>query len=101
MILSARPNWLTAATESPPPTTVVPLQSATAFATSCVPPANAGNSNTPMGPFQITVFAFDDPVAEQRLGLRPDVHGHLPVGDIDAVHGLGRRAFSANSAPTT
>src|ERR1700704_7040745 len=53
-ILSATPDWWTAATESPPPTMEVapPLvAAATALATSSVPFANAGISNTPLGPF--------------------------------------------------
>ena len=51
-------GFLTADALSPPPTTVVPLHSAIASATALVPPANAGNSNTPIGPFQSTVPAF-------------------------------------------
>src|SRR5437764_9875785 len=47
----------TAAAESPPPTTVSPVTWLIASATACVPAANAGNSNTPGGPFQNTVFA--------------------------------------------
>ena len=46
-----------AAIESPPPTMVVPLTSDTARAIAFVPVANAGISNTPIGPFQTTVFA--------------------------------------------
>src|SRR5262249_11170300 len=57
LTLPAPPAWFTAATESPPPTTVRPRQAATARATASVPAANAGRSNTPIGPFQNTVRA--------------------------------------------
>ena len=77
---SARPNWLTAATESPPPTTVVPLQSATAFATSSVPLANSGNSKTPMGPFQITVFALRIRSRKSATDFGPMSMAILPSG---------------------
>src|SRR5262249_13746418 len=56
-ILSATPASLTAATESPPPTTVVPRLSARALATPRVPAAKRGFSNIPIGPFQNTVWA--------------------------------------------
>ena len=56
-ILSASPNLLSAATESPPPATVTPGHSAMASATALVPAANGAISNTPMGPFQKTVPA--------------------------------------------
>src|SRR3954447_5834560 len=48
--------WM-AATESPPPITVVPFTFATASATASVPLANSSISNTPIGPFHTTVFA--------------------------------------------
>ena len=58
VICSARPNLLTAATLSPPPMTVsASALAATASATAFVPASNAAISNTPMGPFQNTVFA--------------------------------------------
>ncbi|MNC95827.1 hypothetical protein D3C83_130360 [compost metagenome] len=57
VILSATPAALIAATESPPPMIVVPLTAATALATASVPFANGATSNTPIGPFQTTVFA--------------------------------------------
>ena len=46
--------------ESPPPTMLVApasVASATAFATASVPLANSSHSNTPIGPFQMIVFA--------------------------------------------
>ena len=46
-----------AAMVSPPPTTVVPVQAATARAISTVPWRNGGISKTPIGPFQTTVRA--------------------------------------------
>ena len=48
---------LTAAAESPPPTTVNPGAAATASATARVPAANGSSSNAPIGPFQNTVPA--------------------------------------------
>ena len=54
---SGTPNDRTAAAESPPPTTVNPSTRVIASATARVPTANAGNSNTPSGPFQNTVLA--------------------------------------------
>src|SRR5258707_3962675 len=59
-ILSATPDWWTAATESPPPTiemAALSVAAATALATSIVPLAKMGISDTPMGPFQTMVFA--------------------------------------------
>src|ERR1700758_1921758 len=57
-ILSATPADLIAFSESPPPTTETAPEAATAFASSTVPLSKGGFSNTPMGPFQMTVFAF-------------------------------------------
>ena len=57
VIRSASPAFLMAAIESPPPMIVVPATAATARATALVPAANASISNTPIGPFQTTVFA--------------------------------------------
>mmetsp|Transcript_591 Transcript_591/g.1288 ORF Transcript_591/g.1288 Transcript_591/m.1288 type:complete len:223 (+) Transcript_591:271-939(+) len=75
LIWSARPAFSTAATESPPPITVhapVLVISARVWATPRVPAAKASNSNTPMGPFQITVLqseraAWTDLVASGPL----------------------------------
>ena len=47
-----------AETESPPPTTVTALISDNTFAIAFVPLAKFSNSNTPKGPFHITVLAF-------------------------------------------
>jgi hypothetical protein len=43
--------------ESPPPTTEIAPEPATAFASATVPVSKGGFSKMPMGPFQITVFA--------------------------------------------
>ncbi|KVI11188.1 hypothetical protein Ccrd_010401, partial [Cynara cardunculus var. scolymus] len=53
LIASATPIFSTAATESPPPMIIV-----TPFPPkrTSVPSANLSNSNTPIGPFQITVL---------------------------------------------
>ncbi len=56
---SATPAFTTAEIESPPPMIVVPFTLATACATAFVPLANSSISNTPIGPFQTTVFAVD------------------------------------------
>src|SRR6185436_11323811 len=57
VILSVTPALATAAIESPPPITVIPFTAGTALATSIVPLAKASISNTPIGPFQMTVLA--------------------------------------------
>ena len=59
VILSARSNWFTAATESPPPMMVSASSlAATALATARVPASKEGISKTPMGPFQKTLLAM-------------------------------------------
>ena len=70
---SATPASCTARTESPPPTTVKPSQSASARATANVPSAKRGHSKTPIGPFQKTVRAAGDPRGEVLARARPDV----------------------------
>src|SRR5208283_1327371 len=60
-ICLATPDWCTAATESPPPIIEVApavVAAATALAISSVPVANAGISNTPIGPFHTMVLAL-------------------------------------------
>src|SRR5664280_1042208 len=60
VILEARPCWVTAATESPPPTTTVAPCSAISarrLAMAFVPVEKAGISKTPSGPFQKIVRA--------------------------------------------
>jgi 3-phosphoglycerate kinase len=48
----------------------VPLTAATAAAMAFVPAANAGISKTPIGPFQITVFASASNVSYAAIGDR-------------------------------
>ena len=69
------PSALTAATLSPPPTTVVPSPSAIARATASVPSANGFISNTPMGPFQSTIFAPRISLREQARASRARCRG--------------------------
>ena len=59
------PSARTAAAESPPPTTVKPSTLVIASATPRVPAANGASSNTPIGPFQNTVFAPASALGEQ------------------------------------
>jgi hypothetical protein len=70
----------TAAAESPPPTTVSPATWLIASATVIVPAANAGNSNTPGGPFQNTVFAPASFAANSSLVAGPMSRPILPSG---------------------
>ncbi|CRF96206.1 Uncharacterised protein [Streptococcus pneumoniae] len=59
LILSAIPNFSTAAAESPPPITeYVSSASANACPTAFVPSANGVISNTPIGPFHTTSLEF-------------------------------------------
>src|SRR6266566_2354788 len=67
----AKPSRRTAAAESPPPITVSPCTALTASATALVPAANAGNSKTPTGPFQKTVFASASFEANSSLVAGP------------------------------
>jgi len=53
----SRPNFRSAASESPPPTIEVAFDFATAVAISRVPVSNGFSSKTPIGPFQKTVEA--------------------------------------------
>ena len=76
---AGKPSCRTAAAESPPPTTVSPLTALIASASARVPAANAGNSNTPAGPFQNTVFASASFCANSARVCRAHVQA-LPVG---------------------
>src|SRR5439155_4897121 len=66
-----RPARASAATESPPPTTVVPLESASARAIAIVPRLNASTSKMPMGPFQSTVRAAAISFANKSMVCGP------------------------------
>src|ERR1035438_8335612 len=57
VILLVTPAALMAFSESPPPTTEMAPEAATALASATVPASKGGFSKMPMGPFQITVFA--------------------------------------------
>ena len=99
--LSSRPNLRSAATESPPPITVVPGAAATASATVRVPAANGSISKAPIGPFQSTV-----PAAGDRLGValgraRADVEAHPAVRHLDpvALAALGLGVEAPGRAP--
>src|ERR1035437_1587660 len=56
-ILAVTPAALMAFSESPPPTTLMAPDSATALASATVPLSNGGFSKIPMGPFQMMVLA--------------------------------------------
>src|SRR3569833_1445443 len=57
-ILLVTPAAMIAFSESPPPTTDVAPESATALASATVPASNGGFTKMPIGPFQITVLAL-------------------------------------------
>src|SRR5687767_2424345 len=74
LIRLERPASSTAAAESPPPTIVVAprsVASASASAIARVPASKGGVSNTPMGPFQSTVFAERITSANSRTERGP------------------------------
>ena len=77
---SAIPASWTARTESPPPTTVKPSHSATAFATANVPSAKRGHSKTPIGPFQKTVPASAIAAANSSREAGPMSRPSQPSG---------------------
>src|SRR5690606_31202968 len=68
---AARPACWTAATLSPPPTTVKPGQLAIAWATARVPAAKAGFSKRPIGPFHSTVCASESALAKRASDSGP------------------------------
>ena len=80
VILSPNPKILTAAAESPPPITVVASASAIALATAIVPLLKFSNSNTPIGPFHITVLASLIASAYNASVLGPISNPMLPAG---------------------
>src|SRR5215831_3169615 len=77
---SGKPSSRTAAAESPPPTTVRPVTALIASVTARVPAANAGNSNTPGGPFQNTVFASASLRVNSSRVAGPMSSAILPAG---------------------
>src|SRR5229473_618904 len=102
-ILSATPDWWTAATESPPPTIeMAPLSvaAATALATSSVPLAKMGISNTPMGPFQTMVFAAAIFWRKVSMVFGPMSRPIHPSG-VAETETVCAAVSALNSAPTT
>ena len=85
----ATPACCTAATLSPPPTTVNAGLAAIARAIASVPAANAGRSNTPAGPFQNTVRA--DPMT---VAMRP-----RDAGPMSRIISSGPTAVTAAVRP--
>ena len=78
-ILSVTPALLMAFSESPPPTTDTAPDSATALAIATVPLSNGGFSNTPIGPFQMIVFAPAMILREVVDGFGADVETHFAI----------------------
>ena len=100
---SGRPSWRTAAAESPPPTTLnAPLAVApmTASATPLVPAANAGNSKTPIGPFQKTVLALDSSAVNRFTDSGPMSRPIVSSGILSAATVSGGES-AANFSATT
>lgn len=100
---SGMPSARTAAAESPPPTTLkapLPVAAAIASATPLVPAANAGNSNTPIGPFQKTVSALDSKVVNRLTDPGPMSRPirSSPMASAATVCGV---ASAANLSATT
>ena len=80
--------------ESPPPTTLIAPDPATAFAIATVPTSKGGISKTPMGPFQMMVFAVAMTFrATPRSRLRADIETHLAVGHRVNGFMLRRQSF--------
>src|ERR1035441_6339939 len=84
-ILSATPAALMAFSESPPPTTEIAPEVATALARATVPLSNGGFSKIPMGPFQITVLAPAITWEKAAIVLGPISTAILPSGVEDGV----------------
>ena len=71
-----------------------------ASATPLVPSAKAGNSNTPIGPFQKIVLALDSSVAKRFTDSGPMSRPILPSGMRSAATVSGGES-AANSSATT
>src|ERR1700760_2561401 len=100
---SGRPNARTAAAESPPPTTLnAPLAVAAAItlATPLVPAAKAGNSKTPIGPFQKMVSALVSSVVNLMTDPGPMSSPILPSGIASAATSCDGES-AANLSATT
>src|ERR671920_840383 len=94
LIRSSSLSLLTAATESPPPTTLVAPLSATALATPSVPFAKSSISKTPMGPFQKMVLA-----PEMYPSKRATVSG--PMSRPILPDGMPSMATVSDAAPSS
>src|ERR1700761_19520 len=97
---SSSPKDRPAPAESPPPTTVSPATLVSASATALVPAANAGNSNTPIGPFQNTVLASASLDANSSLEAGPMSRPMCPSGIASAAT-TAAGASAANRGATT
>mmetsp|Transcript_27510 Transcript_27510/g.62259 ORF Transcript_27510/g.62259 Transcript_27510/m.62259 type:complete len:201 (+) Transcript_27510:477-1079(+) len=98
----ATPAFFTAATESPPPITVVQpasVSSASVSATASVPFANASISKTPIGPFHTTVPAPLSSLAIKRIESGPISRPIMPSGI--AVTETTRQGESASKRSAT
>ena len=85
LILAAKPDLLTALTESPPPMMLTAPLSATALQTPVVPPANFGISKQPMGPFHTTV----SPWPHAAVGEDVTVFGPDAASATDLAETIG------------
>src|ERR1041385_8767351 len=91
LILSVTPADLMAFSESPPPTTEVAPDSATALARATVPRSKGFFSKIPMGPFQITDIGRLDGllgIAAAYYGGGPGLGHGFGQGDGAPVEGL-------------
>ena len=67
-----------------------PSTSVSACATALVPAANGASSNTPMGPFQNTVFGCADEVGESRRRVGTDVESQTGCPERGVLDLIGR-----------
>src|SRR3989442_953756 len=95
----------TAAAESPPPTTLVAprrVASTIATATARVPASNGGCSNTPIGPFQTTVFARSRRARESRRvvsSMSNTAQSSLTLSLKTSLRSAARSRLGAYTAP--
>ena len=92
---------MAAAAESPPPITLRTSGiSVIALQTSSVPFAKASNSNTPIGPFQTTVFAPSNSFLNNSIDLGPISKPIMPSG-IASTSTISNGESGANSLATS
>ena len=89
LILSARPNLLTAATESPPPMMDVQSESATARQTASVPCSEVVELENAHGAVPEDGLGALDGLGVELLGLGADVHALAVIGDGVGGNDLG------------